>query len=218
MSTIQSKYDDREVEVTRCTGIGEGQIQITMRENYGRQGEVFSYWLKRDSLKLVQAIIEAADLTQADLFPEPEPEPLVRFKVGDRVRLTGDEWDGVGAGSRCGDVVTVVEISDEGKYGKFQSTNGTGNWFVYAPDAMYAESWGGEIVPETNKTRWDALENGDKFVFADRETGDSRGTAVFVKVNDAGYVELGNDRYGVEQIHTHFAALSYIIQKKEEED
>lgn len=61
------------------------------------------------------------------------------FKVGDKVRLTGSEWDNIGIEDWRGKIVTVDELID----GDATFTDEEGvTWTVYSDDSY----WSGEIV------------------------------------------------------------------------
>lgn len=60
-------------------------------------------------------------------------EETLSLKIGDRVRLTGENWDGYGGFLKVGDVVTVTLVTDTGK--------------AYAGEAKDVLSSGGFILP-----------------------------------------------------------------------
>jgi hypothetical protein len=96
--------------------------------------------------------------------PYVAPEPPVRFKVGDRVKLTGSEWARQGTAGQ-GAIVTIdrlwtADSSDE-PYAGFDG------WWVHNPDSPNYHKWGGELQPPlTLREQFDALKIGAQFRFS----------------------------------------------------
>lgn len=79
-----------------------------------------------------------------------------KAKVGDKIRLTGTQWDKDENGAVAGDIVTVMGASEEGDSladaPTFEDTVNGGYWFIYTNLDDPDEDWGGELVTDTEPT------------------------------------------------------------------
>ena len=82
-----------------------------------------------------------------------------KAKVGDKIRLTGTQWDKDENGVQAGDIVTVTDVSSE-ECGidfklapKFEDTVHGGYLVIYTDsDDPECGDWGGELVADTEPT------------------------------------------------------------------
>lgn len=79
-----------------------------------------------------------------------------KAKVGDKIRLTGTQWDKDENGVVAGDIVTVTGAYEEGDSladaPTFEDTVNGGYWVIYTDLDDPDEDWGGELVADTEPT------------------------------------------------------------------
>ena len=81
--------------------------------------------------------------------PAEEDKPLTirGLTIGDRVLLTGDNWDFGSTGPNKGDIVTILDFDTDGD-GRFLDEHGE-DWYVCTSSAELIQEWGGKVVDDT---------------------------------------------------------------------